>query len=101
MFRRLITPVTRNVTKRSYFYANPGETGISAATLKLCFFITVAFMFVEVVGMRIYVFNQLSTKRQFVEDSTDLWEDDGTQMSKEDADAQLRIQRERIMPFLK
>lgn len=85
---------------RTYFYANVGESGISASTMKACLKITLTFIVLESVFIKYYVFDHYGTKRQFVEDSTDLWNDDGTQMEGEEAVANLRIQHERIMPFM-
>lgn len=85
---------------RTYFYANCGETGISGATMQALLKVTLACCVVQMVGIRYFVFLRLTTKNQFVEDSTDLWESDGTEMEGEEAVANLRIQHERIMPFM-
>lgn len=85
---------------RSFFYENPGEHGISGATMQACLKATLFFTVVQAFAIRHFVFDRMSTKRQFVQDSTDLWEDDGTEMQGEEAVANLRIQHERIMPFM-
>lgn len=104
MFRRLAvnSALTRSLTTpaRTYFYANVGESGISAATLKACLKITLTLIVCEAFFIKWYVFQHLGTQKQFVEDSTDLWNDDGTQMEGDEAVANLRIQHERIMPFM-
>jgi len=47
------------------------------------------------------MFRRFSTTSQFGHQNyCDLWEDDGTQMEGEEAVAHLRIQRERVMPFM-
>ncbi|KAG5495181.1 hypothetical protein JKF63_02236 [Porcisia hertigi] len=85
---------------RTYFYANCGETGISGATMQALLKLTLACVVVQTFAIRYFVFERLSTKKQFIEDSTDLWESDGTEMEGEEAVANLRIQHERIMPFM-
>ncbi|CAJ1035373.1 hypothetical protein NXY56_006248 [Leishmania guyanensis] len=85
---------------RTYFYANCGETGISGATMQVMLKVTLACCVVQVFAIRHFVFNRLGTKKQFIEDSTDLWTNDGTEMEGEEAVANLRIQHERIMPFM-
>ncbi|KAG5469491.1 hypothetical protein LSCM1_02713 [Leishmania martiniquensis] len=85
---------------RTYFYANCGETGISGATMQVILKVTLACCVVQAFAIRYYVFDRLGTKKQFLEDSTDLWENDGTEMEGEEAVANLRIQHERIMPFM-
>ncbi|CAG9580794.1 conserved hypothetical protein [Leishmania major strain Friedlin] len=85
---------------RTYFYANCGETGISGATMQVLIKLTLACCVVQICAIRYFVFQRLTTKNQFVEDSTDLWENDGTEMEGEEAVANLRIQHERIMPFM-
>ncbi|KAG5493638.1 hypothetical protein JIQ42_02011 [Leishmania sp. Namibia] len=105
MLRRLgLQAATRSGAARSgartYFYANCGETGISGATMQTLLKVTLACCVVQVFAIRHYVFDRLGTKKQFLEDSTDLWENDGTEMEGEEAVANLRIQHERIMPFM-
>lgn len=103
MFRRIAVNAAAGrlpVDRRFYFYACPGETGISGATMKSCLTWTIGFMVLSSYGIRHFVFNARGTKKQFVNDSTDLWNDDGTVMEGEEAVANLRIQQERIMPFM-
>ncbi|KAK7201389.1 hypothetical protein NESM_000201400 [Novymonas esmeraldas] len=105
MFRRL---ALRSVASgrvalpgaRTYFYANCGETGISGSTMQSLLKVTIACTIVQAYAIRHYVFLGMTTKNQYVDDSTDLWEDDGTEMEGEEAVANLRIQHERIMPFM-
>lgn len=97
--RKLATAVTATPT-RGYFYANVGEVGISASTMKCLLTLTLTSMVMMSVYIKVYVFDYLGTKKQFVEDTTDLWNDDGTVMEGEEAVANLRIQHERIMPFM-
>ncbi|CAD2215631.1 hypothetical protein AGDE_01346 [Angomonas deanei] len=103
MFRRLTSVASRGLTpataRRSFFYANPGEVGISASTMVAILGATLTFIVFEVIGLRLTVDNY-STKRQYVEDSTDLYNSDGTEMEGEEAFANLQIQKDRIMPFL-
>ncbi|ORC91547.1 uncharacterized protein TM35_000051430 [Trypanosoma theileri] len=103
MLRRLSSsvgarPMLRGA--RSYFYPCPGETGISGETMKTLLKLTVTAITIESIGMWYIMFTRYSTRFQYVEDSTDLWEDDGTVMEGEEAVANLRLQRERIMPFM-
>ncbi|EAN90267.1 hypothetical protein C3747_1g1849c [Trypanosoma cruzi] len=103
MFRRIIASAgvyPRAMGARTYFYASPGESGISAETMKGLLKATLCFIMLEAFVINRAVFQGLSTKNQYVEDFTDLWEDDGTVMEGEEAVANLRIQRERIMPFM-
>ena len=46
------------------------------------------------------VFGRYSNRNQFLDDTTDLWENDGTEMEGDEAVANLRIQHERLSPFL-
>ncbi|KAG8339252.1 hypothetical protein ERJ75_000330800 [Trypanosoma vivax] len=85
---------------RSYFFPNPGETGISGSTMKALLKLTALIIVVQSFAINRVIFGRYSTRDQFVEDCTDLWEDDGTVMEGEEAVANLRIQRERIMPFM-
>ncbi|KEG06852.1 hypothetical protein DQ04_11931030 [Trypanosoma grayi] len=85
---------------RTYFYPSPGETGIGGETMKALLKVTLAIMVLEAFAINRFVFERYSTKSQYVEDCCDLWEDDGTVMEGEEAVANLRIQRERIMPFM-
>ncbi|KPA81111.1 putative mitochondrial hypothetical protein [Leptomonas pyrrhocoris] len=105
MFRRLAfqNPAVSRALRtnaRSYFYPCPGETGISGATMQSTLKITLFLIVAQVIFIRLYIFRRLTTMNQFVEDSTDLWENDGTEMEGEEAVANLRIQHERIMPFM-
>ncbi|RNE97406.1 uncharacterized protein Tco025E_09467 [Trypanosoma conorhini] len=103
MFRRVIAAAgvrPRVLGARTYFYPSPGEVGISGETMKALLKGTLFLIALEALAIRLFVFNRYSTKHQYVEDSTDLWEDDGTVMEGEEAVANLRIQRERIMPFM-
>ncbi|KPI89483.1 hypothetical protein ABL78_1359 [Leptomonas seymouri] len=105
MFRRLAiqnVAVSRalRASTRSYFYACPGETGISGSTMQCALKVTLSLIILQIIGIRVFIFKRLSTKNQFVEDATDLWENDGTEMEGEEAVANLRIQHERIMPFM-
>ncbi|ESL06701.1 hypothetical protein TRSC58_05622 [Trypanosoma rangeli SC58] len=103
MFRRVIAAAgvrPRVMGARTYFYPSPGEVGISGETMKALLKTSLCVVALEVLMIRLVVFNHCSTKYQFVEDCTDLWEDDGTVMEGEEAVANLRIQRERIMPFM-
>jgi hypothetical protein len=105
MFRRLViqNPVASRALRtgaRSYFYACPGETGISGATMQSALKLTLVLIVAQAIGIRVFIFNRYTTKNQFVEDSTDLWENDGTEMEGDEAVANLRIQHERIMPFM-
>ncbi|CBH17208.1 uncharacterized protein TEOVI_000385200 [Trypanosoma equiperdum] len=104
MLRRCVcsTPLARTAAAgaRTYFYPNPGETGISGATMKTLLKITCSVILVQALAIRYFVFERYGTKNQYVQDCTDLWDDDGTVMEGEEAVANLRIQRERIMPFM-
>eukprot|EP00331_Platyophrya_macrostoma_P003518 CAMPEP_0176424656 /NCGR_PEP_ID=MMETSP0127-20121128/10953_1 /TAXON_ID=938130 /ORGANISM="Platyophrya macrostoma, Strain WH" /LENGTH=122 /DNA_ID=CAMNT_0017805727 /DNA_START=43 /DNA_END=411 /DNA_ORIENTATION=+ len=104
MFRRFAPVVARTqtnaVAKRTFFYSGGGEAGIWAATGYRMFVITWGLIIVCAAGIYRTVFCRYSTKRQFVGDSTDLWNSDGTVMEGAEAVANLRIQHERIMPFM-
>ncbi|KAH9593162.1 hypothetical protein LSM04_006112 [Trypanosoma melophagium] len=103
MFRRVISTAgvrPAAMGARSYFYPSPGETGISGETMKTLLKLTSTIVVIQACSIYYNVFTRYSTKFQFVEDSTDLWEDDGTVMEGEEAVANLRLQRERIMPFM-
>ncbi|KAL7695472.1 hypothetical protein N2W54_001388 [Lotmaria passim] len=105
MFRRLglqnlVASRALGTGARTFFYACPGETGISGATMRCALKVTLGLIVAEAIGIRLYIFKRLTTMNQFVEDSTDLWDSDGTEMEGEEAVANLRIQHERIMPFM-
>ena len=105
MFRRLActNPIRSRAlaeSKRTYFNSGGGEEGISAATMKKsiqCVYVAwvVGFIFCYKV-----IFGYYSPKRQWLYETTDLFDDDGTVMEGEEAIANLRIAHERIMPYM-
>ncbi|CUG86253.1 membrane-associated protein, putative [Bodo saltans] len=99
-FAPLVAKATPKTAARSFFYPGAGESGIWAASGYRMLQITWAFMFLTFFATYRIVFCRYSTKRQLVGDSTDLWEDDGTVLEGEEAIANLKIQHERIMPFM-
>ena len=102
MMRRLATSgrLAAPFPKRAYFYPQGGEQGISAATaLRINQMIWVA-CGIASFWMYQVVFNDLSSKHQFLDSRTDLFEDDGTVMEGEEAVANLKIQHDRVSPFL-
>lgn len=86
--------------RRSFFYAPGGEVGISGNTARTSILSIIGLTIAGFIGLKFFLFDHLSTKRQFLQDTTDLWTDDGTVMQGEEAVANLRIQHERIMPFM-
>lgn len=99
-FAPLVVKTTPTTAARGFFYAGAGETGIWGACGFRMMQITWAFLGVAVFATYRIVFCRYSTKRQLVGDCTDLWEDDGTVLEGEEAYANLKIQHERIMPFM-
>lgn len=100
MFRRVAPNVVRQAGTRSFFYPGGGESGIWASSLKRAWDVTQVAVVVCAIGVYRVVFHRYSTKRQFLDETTDLWNDDGTVMEGEEAVANLRIQHERIMPYM-
>lgn len=102
MFRRIPQIVARNnsLQARSYFYAGGGETGIWGKTMQATVRNITWATAISIVIVFKLVFINYSTHNQFVSESTDLWEDDGTKLEGEEAVANLKIYRERIMPFM-
>eukprot|EP00758_Cryptobia_borreli_P011148 Tbor_TRINITY_DN5630_c4_g2::TRINITY_DN5630_c4_g2_i1::g.8407::m.8407 len=94
------TSLIRQTPMRTYFYHNAGEVGIWGSTM-YTLLIYMSTFFSLAVG---YTFYKLcfshSNYNQFMSATSDLWEDDGTVMEGEEAVANLRIYRERIMPFM-
>lgn len=85
---------------RSYFYAGGGECGIWAATMKAVVKNLTWATAISVVILFKLVFVNHSTHNQFVSETSDLWESDGTELEGEEAVANLKIYRDRIMPFV-
>lgn len=57
---------------RSFFYANGGEAGISGNTARYCVLSVAGLSIVGFIGLKFLLFDHLSTKRQFLQDTTDL-----------------------------
>jgi hypothetical protein len=98
MLRRFAAPVIRVPLRRAYFYAGAGEEGIAASTMKTsCRWIYYA-LFLSAVFIYKVIFGYYSPKNQWIFETTDLFDDDGTVMEGPEAVANLRIARERYMP---
>eukprot|EP00758_Cryptobia_borreli_P011150 Tbor_TRINITY_DN5630_c4_g2::TRINITY_DN5630_c4_g2_i3::g.8412::m.8412 len=93
------TSLIRQTPMRTYFYHNACEVGSCGATFRALNNYTIGAAFV-CWSYSYYIISKANTYNQFVTSSTDLWEDDGTVMEGEEAVANLRIYRERIMPFM-
>jgi hypothetical protein len=103
MFRRVATraPLTSTIQTRTYFYAGAGEVGIWGKTLlNMCRNIAILAFVAPFVLYKVAFVDRANIGRQFVADASDLYESDGTEMEGEEAVANLRIYRERIMPFM-
>ena len=88
------------VARRTYFVPTTGEKGIWGASFAAL---------IRTIGVctagGAYVIYKLGMSRhspnqQWLYVRTDLWEDDGTQLEGDEATANLRIQRSRVLPFL-
>lgn len=99
-FAPLVARQGATTASRGYFYPGAGETGIWAASGFRMLQITWAMVAIASFATYRIVFCRYSTKRQLVGDSTDLWIDDGTVLEGEEGLANLKIQHERIMPFM-
>ena len=103
MFRRIAPAAAKPfgaMARRTYFHEQGGESGISGSTAKQIVKNT-AFLFVfGATFIWRVILTRYDTTNMFLGDTTDLFEDDGTVMEGEEAVANLRIQRERIMPFM-
>ena len=86
--------------RRTFFYDGAGEAGIVKATMKQCIRLTQIAIWVTLFWVYKVVFGKYSNRNQFLDDTTDLWESDGTEMEGEEAVANLRIQYERLTPFM-
>ena len=86
---------------RGYFYHNPGDTGIWAATWERTFLILKAFIFF---GAPLAGYHVLGGRwgggMQFAPFASDLYLSDGTELEGEEAVADIKIKRDRIMPFM-
>ena len=86
---------------RSYFFVNPGEVGIWGQTMRsLCRNIAVMFALMPFALYKFVFVDRNNCPRQFINTSSDFDESDGTELEGEEAVANLRIYRERIMPFM-
>ena len=106
MFRRVAVRAptaafTPSTQARTYFYAGAGEVGIwgkSQATM--CRNVAILAATVPLVLYKLVFVDRCPGERQFVADASELFDSDGTEMEGEEAVANLRIYRERIMPFM-
>jgi hypothetical protein len=94
---RLAAPVAQ---RRTYFVMGAAEEGAWGTSMRT---VTIRVVYLNIFAA-FYIYNfcwrRHNPDRQWVYGSTDLWEDDGTVMEGEEAVANLRIQRERIMPMM-
>ena len=106
MLRRLAQtgarPTARlGISTRNYFVAGTGEEGIWGATMSKTFY---NLFFIAYVPMPLFlyrvVYRRYCPDQQWVCSPCDKWYSDGTEMDGEEATANLRIQRERIMPIM-
>uniref|UniRef100_A0A7S4NSP1 Uncharacterized protein n=1 Tax=Paramoeba aestuarina TaxID=180227 RepID=A0A7S4NSP1_9EUKA len=103
MLRRLhsLVPSTTRPYTRTYFYQNPGESGIWGATMAgyqrglLC---TLAF---AACYSGYILFGPYNGGRQFAPYASDLYVSDGTEMDEEEAGAKSKIEYQRVMPLMK
>ena len=102
MFRRVaIRAPVASTQARTYFYAGAGEVGIwGASQLVMCRNFAVMGIIAPIVLYKCVFVDRGVIGRVLASDSTDLYEDDGTVMEGEEGVANLRIYRERIMPFM-
>jgi len=86
--------------RRGFFYAGAGEVGIYGSSLRTyCLIITGSMVFQAAYGYYM-MFGPWYSNRQYAPFSTDLQTSDGTEMEGEEAVANLKLQYERIMPFM-
>ena len=89
------------VKTRKYYYSGAGEEGIWAETLRrwvlwmqwMCFLVC-PFILYKLIHRR------YNPDKQWPAATTDRWYSDGTELKGEEAHANLRLQRERIMPIM-
>ena len=97
----LAAAAKNSTAQRSYFMPGAMEVGITGVTMKkilmtlfvLCYFFIPVFIYK--IAMKPW-----TPDKQFICMSTDKWYSDGTEMKGEEATANLRLQRERIMPIM-
>jgi hypothetical protein len=103
MIRRFVSkkaPATLATARRSFYYDGAGESGIIKVSLVHSVYLIRCTCVLTVYWIYKFVFGRYSNRNVFIDDSTDLWEDDGTKMEGPEAVANLRIQKERLQPFL-
>ena len=74
--------------------------GTSYANLKFVSYMSLVVFFGGCFSMWKIVWQIHSPNRQWACDAHDLWNDDGTVLEGEESVANLKIQHERIMPFM-
>jgi hypothetical protein len=90
------------VTTRGYFMSGLGDTGIWGASMhKLINTLTFLTLIVGPIFIYRITYRPYNPDKQFGPAMhTDKWYDDGTVMKGEEATANLRLQRERLMPIM-
>lgn len=92
---------TLSTASRTYFSAGTGEVGIWGNNMgRLIKTLTIAVYFVCPLFMWKMVIRRYNPDKQWISMSTDKWYSDGTVMTGDEATANLRLQRERIMPIM-
>ena len=96
-----ISAAVQTSAARSYFSAGAGEVGITGATMARFYKGLFFFCFC---GCPLFMYKVAikpwTPDQQFVYMTTDKWYSDGTELKGEEATANLRLQRERIMPIM-
>jgi hypothetical protein len=101
MFRLSTASAPRFVNARTYYNSGYGQEGIWGKTMKILtdrimFSVPIAWYFIYKV-----CFGRHNTSRQWIwGPRTEMMESDGTELEGEEAVANLRIHRERIMPIM-
>jgi hypothetical protein len=85
---------------RSYYVVGAGEEGIWGATMARVFWTVWALIFPAAIFTWKIPHMAWTPNNQWIFGTTDKWYTDGTEMEGDEATANLRIQRERIMPIM-
>lgn len=103
MLRRFAPAVTRplrQVQRRSFYTPDAGSEGPWQATGDVLRKGMWATLWVCAYYLFYGTERKWGLEEQFLASTTDFWEDDGTELTGEEAVAYHRIWRERIMPFM-
>ena len=95
------TPAIPQIARRSFYHEDPGMVGTSYTTGMVIFAFAASCQLMGLFMLKKVVWGVYQPTRQFGYcETTDMWNDDGTVLEGEEAVANLKIQHERMMPFM-